>query len=129
MKKVIAFVLAAALSTGVMAQSFQTVVEDANCVQIGQNTSMTGAAVGGGVGAVGGALVGSLFGKKGKWLGAAAGALGGAAIGSNGDKVYNCTILTTVGNERIMVSKQTNAPVERGTAVTVLKQNGQWQAL
>lgn len=129
MKKVIAFVLATALSVSVMAQSYQAVVEDSNCVLVGQNTSMTGAAVGGGVGALGGAVVGSLFGKKGKWLGAAVGGLGGAAIGSNGDKVYNCTVLTTVGNERVMVSKQTNTPMERGTAVTVLKQNGQWLAL
>ena len=129
MKKVIALVLAATLSTAVMAESFQSVVEDANCVQVGQNTSMTGAAVGGGLGAVGGGVVGSLFGKKGKWLGAAAGALGGAAIGSRGDKIYNCTILTTVGNERIMVSKQSSEPVVRGNAVTVLKQNGQWVAL
>lgn len=129
MKKVIALLLAATLSTVVMADSYETVVENANCVQVGQNTSMTGAAVGGGLGAVGGGVVGSLFGKKGKWIGAAAGALGGAAIGASGDKVYNCTVLTTVGHEKVMVSKQSNRPIEPGNYVTVVKQNGQWVAL
>lgn len=129
MKRLIALTLTISLSTAVMAESYQTVVENANCVQVGQNTSMTGAAVGGGLGAVGGGVVGSLFGKKGKWIGAAAGALGGAAIGGSGDKVYNCTVLTTVGNEKVMVSKQTSRPVEPGNYVTVVKQNGQWLAL
>jgi outer membrane lipoprotein SlyB len=112
-----------------MANSYTAVVEDANCVQIGQNESIVGGVVGGGVGAVGGALVGSLFGKSGKKWGALAGGLGGAAYGASGDKVYNCTILTTVGGERVMVSKQSSAIIQRGAAVTVVKQNNQWLAM
>lgn len=129
MKRFIAFALAATLSTGALAQSYTAIVEDANCVQIGQNTSLAGGAVGGALGAVGGGLVGSMFGKKGKLLGAVAGGLGGAAIGASGDKVYNCTLLTSVGGQRVMVSKQANRAVERGESITVVQQNGGWQAL
>ena len=129
MKKVIALALAMTLSTAVMADSYRAVVEDSNCVQVGQNTSVTGGAVGAGLGAVGGGVVGSLFGKKGKWIGAAVGGLGGAAIGASGDKIYNCTVLTTVGNERVMVSKQSTEVLERGSNITVVKQNGQWLAM
>lgn len=129
MKKIIAFALAGLLSSAAMAESYHAVVEDANCVQVGQNTSVTGGAVGAGLGAVGGGVVGSLFGKKGKWIGAAAGALGGAAIGASGDKIYNCTVLTTVGNERVMVSKQSSEVLQRGSSIAVVKQNGQWLAM
>lgn len=129
MKRLLALALAMSFSAAVMANSYTAVVEDANCVQIGQNESIVGGVVGGGVGAVGGALVGSLFGKSGKKWGALAGGLGGAAYGASGDKVYNCTILTTVGGERVMVSKQSSAIIQRGAAVTVVKQNNQWLAM
>lgn len=129
MKKVIAVTLAMMAPTSYAGDSVTVLVEQANCVQVGQNTSMTGAAVGGGLGAVGGGVVGSLFGKKGKWLGAAAGALGGAAIGSRGDKIYNCNILARVGGEAVMVSKQSSVAIVPGNSVTLVKNGTQWQAI
>ena len=130
MKRIIALALAATLSTGALAQdSLNAIVDQANCVQVGQNTSLTGGAVGGALGGVGGALVGSMFGKKGKTLGAIAGAVGGAAIGASGSKIYNCSILTRVGNEQVMVQKQSEGLIERGHTVTLVKQGGVWQAL
>lgn len=131
MSKLIAFALTAALATSALAQeSHQAQVTQVNCVQVGQNTSMTGAVVGGTLGTAGGAIVGSLFGKKGKFLGAVAGGLGGAAIGANGSKIYNCSILADTGKEQVMVSKQSEELVEVGQSVTVIKlDNGQWGAI
>lgn len=135
MKKIIAFALAFAV--GAAAHANQVVeresayVEGANCVQVGQNESMTGGLVGGALGGAGGALVGSLFGKTGRSLGALAGGLGGAAYGASGNKIYNCTVMALLKNgDRIMVSKQTEQTIKQGDTIGVVKlSNDQWQAL
>lgn len=130
MKKIIAFALAATMSTAALADNSVTaLVDQANCVQVGQNTSLTGGAVGGALGGVGGALVGSMFGKKGKALGAIAGGIGGAAIGASGDKIYNCNILARVGGEAVLVTKQSTKVIYQGESITLVKAGSQWQAL
>lgn len=135
MKKVIGFVAALVISVSAMANQVQeqhtATVEAANCVQVGQNESMVGGLVGGALGTVGGAVVGSMFGKSGKTIGGLVGGLGGAAYGASGDKIYNCTLMATIGTgEKVMVSKQTTQPIQQGTSIGVVKlTNGQWGAL
>lgn len=106
-------------------------VENANCVQIGKNESLSGGLVGGALGGAGGALVGSIFGKKGRTLGAIAGGLGGAAYGASGNKIYNCSILARLKDgEKVMVSKQTEQLIEPNTTMGVVKlSDGSYQAL
>lgn len=130
MKSVIAFGLIGALVTP-MALADNTVtalVEQANCVQVGQNESIVGGIVGGAAGSAGGALVGSFFGKTGKKLGALVGGVAGGAYGASGDKIYNCTVLTRVGGETVLVSKQSARNIIQGDTITLVKTGAQWQA-
>lgn len=129
MKKVIAIALALMVPTAYAGESVTALVEQANCVQVGSNESVVGGVIGGAAGGIGGALVGSLFGKTGKKLGAIAGGIGGAAYGASGDKIYNCNILTKVGGEAVMVSKQSSQVIVPGNSVTLVKNGTQWQAI
>lgn len=129
MKKVIALTLCLVAPLTLAADSVTTLVEQANCVQVGSNDSVVGGVIGGAAGSVGGALVGSLFGKTGKKLGAIAGGIGGAAYGGSGDKIYNCNILTKVNDDAVMVSKQSSKVINPGETVTLIKNGTQWQAL
>lgn len=129
MKKVITLMLVMATPIAHAGESITALVEQANCVQVGSNDSVVGGVVGGAAGSIGGALVGSLFGKTGTKLGALAGGLGGAAYGASGDKIYNCNILTKIGGEAVMVSKQSSEVIVPGNSVTLVKNGTQWQAL
>lgn len=134
MKNIVALVLVAFMSTSVLAnnvtEKYTGVVQDSNCVQIGQNESVVGGMVGGGLGAVGGALVGSFFGKTGTKIGSLVGGVGGAAYGASGNKVYNCTLLIQIGDSPVMVNKQSEEIITKGSTVTVVKlANNSWQAL
>jgi len=133
MKLILAFALlfSAVVSANEVTDQQSAYVEGANCVQVGQNESITGGLIGGGVGAVGGALVGSLFGKSGKSIGALAGGLGGAAYGASGSKVYNCSVMARLrNNEKVLVTKQTDRVIQQGETMGVVKlSNGFWQAI
>lgn len=131
MKKILSVALVLALTTPMaMAENSVTVlVEQSNCVLVAQNESIVGGIVGGAAGSVGGAIVGSFFGKTGKKLGALAGGVAGGAYGASGDKVYNCTLMTRIGGEAVLVSKQSSKPIEQGASVTLVRNGSQWQAL
>lgn len=129
MKKIIALAIALASPLALADNSVTSLVEQANCVQVGQNESIVGGIVGGAAGSVGGAIVGSFFGKTGKSLGALAGGVAGGAYGASGDKIFNCTIMTRVGSEAVLVSKQSPKVILQGESVTLVKTGQQWQAL
>lgn len=99
------------------------VVEKATCTLVAKEDTTGKTVVGGGAGAVGGAVVGRLIGgKKGTGWGALIGAGAGALIGNNmGDETYSCNLIVTADGKRQMVDATTEKKLKQGDQITLIK--------
>lgn len=98
-------------------------IKQANCTLVAKESTTGSTVIGGGAGAVGGAIAGHLIGgKKGSGWGALLGAAGGALIGHNsGDETYACRLLVESKYGKQVVETNAEKKLRVGDTINLIQ--------